>query len=335
MVIRIGIGDVLTSEAAGQKTEAFQALVSAVTSLSSTEGAPTASEVRLELRRITYNGFNLNALGYRRFRDFLTEAEQYGYINIDRARPGDYSLSLAGEPLPDAEPVREIRSDLWRAFIDWTPGKLRFYDIVEDKAIVIPETPAPLEPERFRDARERIGLEPSKFIPISHITLSTQLDWMRQFSIECNDARLRDIFDSALAGDKPAKLFHAVLREVPEQRLRWRRILLQRVRAEVEKWREGNDEIKGLRIDRTPTHADNPTERTVGEISSQSEKGFVHLVSQLAAGSKVKGSAGGKGPISSPSDVETLRSMLHGAIDRMPIEELKAIRLPIGYLLQD
>ena len=71
------------------KSQAFSVLVDAVRELGEAGTVPTASQVRLAMKRRTYGGFDPGKLGYKRFRDFLSEAASENLIDLDEDRPGD------------------------------------------------------------------------------------------------------------------------------------------------------------------------------------------------------------------------------------------------------
>src|SRR5262249_61737654 len=78
--------------AGDRRIQAFNVLGGAVEALASRlRRWPTASEVRLEIKRQTYGGFTPSILGYKRFRDFLVDASDLGYIEIDKERSGDFA----------------------------------------------------------------------------------------------------------------------------------------------------------------------------------------------------------------------------------------------------
>src|SRR5215475_2121389 len=224
--------------AGDRRTQAFKVLVGAVEALASRLSRwPTASEVRLEIKRQTYGGFDSSGLGYKRFRDFLVDASDRGYIEVDTERSGDFAISVPIGRQDAAEAERPVRPDLWKAFVDWTPDLLRFYDLQNDQAVMIPEKPAPFEPERFRVFRDRLKSEPEAFVPIKVIAVHEQLTWMKRFAADVSDPGLRKLLDAAFENEKPVKSFLTVLRAAaPDQLQRWYGVLRQEVRRVIEQW---------------------------------------------------------------------------------------------------
>jgi hypothetical protein len=259
------------------------------------------------MRDRTYGGFKPSRLGYKRFRDLLVDAESRGLISVDRTRRGDVAVSLPSGGTAVAAPAPAIRSDLWKIFIDWKIGQLRYYDIELDKALMVPEERAPLEPDKFGEMRARLEHDPNNFIPITPIAQHTQLGWMRQFADTMPDVELKTTLQAALIGYRPAKMFVAVLKEVPTELHRWHHELQQRVRAEIEKWRDSVSARKFVDIDEKID-----IEKT-GPARSAKSRGL---------------SSQSNSPVG-------IRALLHSAIDRMPLEELKALRIPVGFLIEE
>lgn len=323
--------------------EAFRVLTSAVGSLIERGRPPTASEVRLEMRDRTYNGFSPQKLGFARFRDFLAEAENLGHVTLDRSRPGDVSVSLAQEAQSAVQEPRQVRSDLWKAFIDWKPQQLRYYDIERDQVVQVPKQAAPLEPQSFQVFRRRLAEVPANFVQIEPVTMATQLEWMKEFTSSRTDLGLRKLLESALEGEKPAKVFVALLKKVPSELNLWRVLFSSRVRAEVERWKQSSPHLSDINIDRDKDsvveHAPAAAEARRVEAAHRSD---VSQIFNLITGSarnfvydSIRTSSGAAGEQERrSSSASELRSRLHAAIDRMPVEELRAIRLPVGYLFE-
>lgn len=105
---------------------------------------PTGSQVRLALKHRTYDGFDPKKLGFRQFREFLARAAEAGLVEVDENRPGDVAVRPVSRRPNEPIPSRQIRGDLWRAFLDWAPEELRLFDRRNDAVIRLPREPAPL-----------------------------------------------------------------------------------------------------------------------------------------------------------------------------------------------
>lgn len=327
--------------------EAFQLLADTVAEHADTDRPLTASGAYLQMRRKSFGGFDLEAFGYRRFRDFLAQAAQAGYVTIDDSHQGDLTLR-AVESHEKVESIKPIRPDLWKAFTDWTPGLVRLYDIAEDQVLMTPAEPVPLEPVRFKEIRDRREKSPENFVVISPIELQEQLEWMHKFSETVQDQQIKQLLETALASEKPHKLFRAVLRDATDYQKKWRNVFSSRVRAVIERWRDIVPTSNPIRIDR---QVDNRTQiipsnlmltqpsslprgenadpaRPQVNARGRGVSTYSDLLTLVTVTHKSRGT-------SEPTDVAMLRSLLHAAIDRMPAEELRNLRLPVGYLFEE
>jgi hypothetical protein len=214
----------------------------------------------------------------------------------------------------------------------------RYFDTELDRAVTLPREPAPLEPQRFQELRCRIEADPDKFVVIEPITMRMQLEWMQEFAATTSNVSLRALLAKALAGDKPAKHFTAVLREAPEELYRWRGELASRARLHIDRWRASSPALTEVSIDRTDPPLEGST-RQHYDFDDRERSTRVRDFSALI--SAFKGSTVRIAPDvihnwtrkATDSDKE-IRSRLHAAIDKMPLEELKAITIPIGYLFE-
>ncbi|WP_446212415.1 UPF0158 family protein [Micromonospora sp. IBSANI012] len=323
--------------AAKLRAEAFAVLVDAVGSLA-TDGfrPPTASEVRLEMKRRTYGGFDPKLVGFKRFRDFLMAAATEGHVHLDLSRPGDVAvLRVADADLP-RESSHFIRPDLWRAFVDWDLRMLRFYDKTAGKAQMIPREPAPFEPERYLHLRRRLQQEPEAFIEIHPVEMPKQLAWMREHAEQVSDPELRPLLLTALDSEKPLKLFVDILRTNPPQLARWHRDLGEKVRQEVEKWRDSVAPHESIEIERRepPTKDGQPVAPPHTPARIEERPSAINVLKLLKA-RRGPSATHGSSHDQSVRDGAELRARLHLAIDQMPLSELKTLRIPVGYLFED
>jgi hypothetical protein len=334
-----------TKSAAPSREEAFKLLADIVAEHTDSGRSLTASEAYLQMRRKSYGGFNLEDFGYNRFRDLLAEASQAGYIVLDATRQGDYAL-FAPETHEKIPSIRPIRPDLWKAFIDWTPGLMRLFDIEQDQVLLVPAEPAPLEPVQFREIRTRRQDSPEKLILIDPVGLPQQLEWMREFAESASDPRVRQLLENALISEKPVKLFKAVLRDFPEYQRKWRSNFSGRVRAQIERWRDATSTSTPIRIDRQNEVevsgrrvdvASAPPSKRIEYSDSVPDHNIIRVRGVSTYSDLLTAMGARKSGVSSesPADAVILRTLLHAAIDRMPAEELKNLRLPIGYLFED
>lgn len=320
-----------------RRSEAFDVLVSAVETLTKVGRPPTASEVRLEMGSLTYGGFKLKELGYKRFRDFLQDAEVHSRIRIDPTRAGDIAVVPFNFFENKSEKLAAIRTDLWKAFTEWNSDLDRWYSLKNDRAFILPREEAKLEPRGFRELRSDLQDDPDNYISIQPVPVKTQIEWMKQFASSRYDPVLRELFTSVLGAEKAVKAFTATLKSFPAEQRSWQEEFSSKVRVEVEKWRDANPSLSDLTIDRTTTveqlSSAKPTPKSDQRQSVVHHGGAVYISSSRHINPQWWGQKDFANK-DRPSE-SALRLRLHAAIDRMPIEELKALRIPIGYLFEE
>jgi hypothetical protein len=311
--------------------DAHAVLVQAVAEATQGGNPPTASAVRLALKRLTYNGFDHRKLGFKRFRDFLQRAADAGVIEVHE-RPGDVVVALHGENPPVMRRTR-VRRDLWKAALNWSSKEVHYLDLENDRVATLPVQPVPLEPERFALVRERLRASDESLVKIPTIDIHTQLRWMQHFVDGLDDKGLRSLLEGALAGDKPARLFAAVLRNEPNAQDLWYEALASHVLAHLQQWKESE-----ARLAKVEVLSASGQVRVTGAEPNVFAAGGRSLVD--AAGSIVEAvTALQQNPSRSRRSLASpegqLRMLLHRAIDRMPEEELRRIRVPVGFLIED
>jgi Uncharacterised protein family (UPF0158) len=328
------------SPVASLKVDALKVLANAVSTLYAEGGRPpTASEVRLEMKRQTYGGFDPKIIGFKRFRDFLSMAATEGHIRLDASRRGDLAVLLPGEKDRTTDWTQYIRPDLWRAFVDWDPRMLRFYDKEAGKAVMLPKEPAPFEPERFRKLRGQLSEDSGRFLEIRPVEMTMQLAWMREYAEKVADNSLRPLLLSALDQSKPLKFFVDVLRTAPTALRSWHRYLGIRVRAEVERWRDEVGAHDLIDIDRRSEDSKASLPSPIRTQLQDAEQMAAENIRRLLASRMRARNADSAAPQPSNDGIKgngaELRSRLHAAIDRMPYSELRMLRIPVGYLFED
>ncbi|WP_410537392.1 UPF0158 family protein [Streptomyces sp. KL2] len=325
---------------AEEKAAAFNVLADAIASLSQAGPSPvTGSAVRLEMGRRTYGGFDPKRVGYKRFRDFLDDAEARGYVEIDRDRPGDVSVAIPGAAT-EAGSTARMRSDLWKAFADWNPRTSRFYALDEDRVVTLPTEPAPLEPTRYAELRTKISENPSGFIEIKPISRQQQLDWMRDFALLVTDPEVSRVLTEALKSEHPARYFVVVLRSFPNLLNRWHNTLRERVYREALKWRDSDSRLTSVQINQFPLSAQQavsqkPEEEEVAAAAKASNRRVTEIPQKHTHDRDVVQFFTGQASKSAAYAGATLRQRLHEAIERMPESELRKICIPVGYLFEE
>lgn len=295
---------------------------------------PTASQVRLAMKQLTYGGFNPKDLGFKRFRDFLQAAETAGHVTLHLEHPGDIVVAAVGATAQRQDGRRpRIRRDLWKAASDWSAEVDHFYDVEADRCLSIPTKPVLLEPTRFQQLRKRIEDDDQNLVKVPRIDIKTQVHWMHMFAEGQDDSSLKLLLTGALGGEKPAKHFAAVLRNQPAAQDRWFDILAANVSASLQAWKDTNENLAALRLESVNQ------QRTEGDSRSNARHGNTQASANAlveAAGSilalNIRSARDNKHTVR-PGGEEQLRALLHRAIDQMPESELRTIRIPVGYLL--
>ncbi len=270
----------------------------------------------------SYGAFSELSLGYARFGDFLREAERQGVVSLHRApNSPDFDVTPPGEPAllhvaaaqepehsdadearrPTTGPTGHIRRDLWKCFVDWNQGFIRVYDSRADTARMLPNEPAPLEPNEFPKLRAALEAGEAHVTPIVPITMQQQIDWMREFADHQDVSGAQALLRFALTNERPLREFTRAARADPDLAKAWGAERTRRVAEVISKWAEDH----GLEL----------------SIWSQVEPSR-HSSSRK----QLSGDLGGA--------EQELRDRLHAAIDRMPASELLRLSVPIEYLFE-
>jgi len=272
-----------------------------------------AASVKPRLADRTNGGFDVRTLGpgFASFRAFLDAAADAGVVVVTPAPVGpDVELLPIGAttlgPRDKPDHRRRIRRDLWRAFLDWTPGRLRAYDRERNRVIDIPADAAPLEPAG--QAGIRITLSDQKrFVPIPAIAEEEQRAWMEAFvkrappsrAIPMLELALFPALELALASPQPFRAFSRVLAADPATLAEFNDYRLTEVSNHISSWITEH----GLQLDifdPRSTVAEDPQHARVAEDGHAAR----------------------------------LRRAVHAAVDRMPPEALKALHIPIEFLVE-
>lgn len=280
----------------------FEVLVQALKNHSSeSDRPPTASRLRILMGQLTNNEFNLQAIGYPRFRDFLEAAERTGLLSIDRSYDGDLRIF----PNSDGTIVAPfLREDLWKAIIDWSPNSNRYWDV--DLQIVQKISAQVNEPNSVSslDTADATSANDGRFIPIPKITADKQLSILRTFTADAtvsSDDRL--ILLEALKGPKPFKRTIELMRSMNSSLEEgWSNTLRSEAWATLTHWIEENPKLHGLDpslLERKPISTEKPSTK-----------------------------------VSAYTRHERLRTAAHDAINRMSLDQLMSLNFPLGVLLK-
>lgn len=290
--------------------EALTLLVRAVEDLKDEDGQdPTASQARMRMGELSYGGFSLSRVGFRRFRDLVDLAASQGLLVVDSRPAGDIRIAppaAAGGP-ESQDPA--FNSAVWRAMVDWRPNMLRVWDTQDRRAQFIPEQPVPLEPERFASVRSEILASEDRFLQLPHLTFSDQLQLLREFAAsESLTGDQAQLLDAALGSNRPIQRGLQLLRDLDESASkRWSDILRAAVSHRLEEWAEQTPGAPRLDLLTEPSPAPEPA------LPLEETR---------------------RRPREEAAGIAALRAAVHRAVDSLSPDELRALQLPAGALFR-
>lgn len=220
---------------------------------------PTASEVRLRMATETNHAFSQESLGFQKFREFLRAAERVGIVTLVD-RPGDIYVVPADSA--QRETTQRLRSDVWRAVIDWSKGPYVWNTLTRQAA---PQTSTSLDSKNTGD----------ELISMPKLEARAQLDLLRRFLEGLDfDSELRS---SLLEGLKDETSISQTVRRIknlrPDLARDWSFELRRSVDHLVEEWCAGDG-----RLARSELYEDPTVQRHSGqsETSKVSLRALVH-----------------------------------------------------------
>lgn len=285
----------------------------------------TTAGVKSALIQVTEGRFDERNWGYQTFREFLSETEHEGRIQLHRLPTNHWLILLPGESPEDVVAAREqqtatrrstkvdgpggstrFKSEVWIATVTWLDDHRRLWDRHAHRAFVYPvdETGAPA----FVTQRDR-------FVEIPSADIEVQRVWMHEWA-ETLSATDRENMLRALASTTPGKF-----RQELERRgltSEWSAELRARVAKLLWSWAENNSIAVSELIDPRPSR-------------TRSDSGSTAAVGATQA--PVSTSATGPGP--DAQITAQLRARLHNVIDRMSLQELMSMPVAAAYLLDD
>lgn len=304
--------------------EAIGLLTNAIQGLRDRGRASTAAGVKSEMRILSGNGFDNTPLGYASFRDFLRAAEQRGAVTtVAPGAPGADMLVLLPDepPPPGSRRTVIVRPDLWRAFMDWSPGRLHVYDRVTDRALDVAAEPAPLEPELHAAVRGVAAAGDDRYVPVPGVDADEQLAWAAEFAGSVAGAA-RDKIRAALTNPRPLAALAEAMREDPQTSAAWQHERQDRVLQRIEAW----SSERGLTVDGSLEVLRGPSAARKADAPATGRHGSA--VPPADGGRRPAGPAADK-----TRDGEAVRERILMILARMPLAELLRLRIPVEYLL--
>jgi len=319
-------GTPVGSKGSDQHKIAQFVLRDAVVALNQRGKIPTAAGVNSELRRLTVGGFSFEELGFATFREFLSDAERAGIVQLTMPAPGsglDVMVSLPGDKprvtsVP-REPARRLRRDLWRAFMNWDADKTRVVDRETGQVSIYPTEALPLEPAEVTRRRSRVTSDPSRFLLVEPISLEQKVAWAEAFVQDLpEESPAKSVLRTALAQQLQLAAFTSAVRGFPEAQDTWHRFRLSQVRDHVASWVD----TQGLTLE-----LDEPT--SAGHVV---QSGNFGLASSALHGDR-KGSALTSTEVLQDAE-EAVRARLLAVLSRLTLDELLQLRIPARYILE-
>jgi hypothetical protein len=296
---------------------AIEAVTIAVRDLHARGKQAFAAALKPELQR-RFGHFDEHALGFTSFHSFLRAAEERGNIKLVAVGPHVQALppevaspvriQVADQTIR-LEPAKLIRRDLWRCFMDWTPGWHRLFDVERGEAVMFPEKESPLDYRDHVEARRVWRENPERFREIPAIERETQLGWMRQFAASLDDRIARSLITAAAEDEYPFREFTRVTRTVPGIAAQWNRFRVAKVAETIEAWAAR----WGLPL--------NVWEPVVSSAAPAPER-------TLDATSATVTTA-----VLDENMESAIRQRVHRIVDRLPVTELLKIKFSIEYTL--
>ena len=195
--------------------QVFDLLVSAISTLDGAGKMPVAAGVSAKMRLLQPT-FSLPRSPYRTFRELVLDAESRGVVDVS-AGANDLVLKIGEQKKHDSRRGETLRTDLWRALLDWTNGVVYEYD---------PKT---------CDTR-RAGAEPSEgTVAVPFLSKDERLAWMRTFAAAETGPQAAEL-NEALRGEDAVASFHRVVRATDSLKRRWNRHLRRHVLEAAHAW---------------------------------------------------------------------------------------------------
>lgn len=177
--------------------------------------------------------FDERDLGYRTLRAFLEAFPDVVRVEHDGMDIVVQPATESARAHVESRDLKRVRPDFWRAFTFVDANVNRYFDRVNETAVLLGKVPASTEPQRLREVRRRMEEAPGDFIPIDPVESATQLQEMRRFAANVSDRKVGNELDEALKAVVWFRAFTAVLNRVPgllhDWKMQWSDFVFQRI----------------------------------------------------------------------------------------------------------
>lgn len=275
---------------------------------------PLAATLKQRMFDQTHGGFLEERLGFSTFGRFLQAAEARGIVTLRRTPLNEIVVMPAGAVESSAQDQPEGRferssraeraaspvpSDLWRAFVDWTPGLKRVYHRPSRRAVMFPVAQIPLEKPEDTDARSAWKAHPEEYVEIVPISMEKHLEWMHAFAQSVTEPAAQAALQGALASGRALGAFSIAVR-APHLWRDWRAFRLDRVVEVIERWGADYQIEDPLRVPEPAARLSTSPSADAVATDSQNDR--------------------------------VLRLKVLRAVERMPISDLKRLSIPVEFL---
>lgn len=276
-----------------------------------------AAGLKPRLQTKSNGAFDEKILGYATFKQFLDAAEQHGYVAL-RLTPSDVEVlaspiadeTSASQTRPAPGRGQQIRSDLWKAWIDWSEDVARVYDRELDKTELFPAQESPAEPEQIATLRAAVATNPTRYVPIRPLSTDETLAAMRSFADGWPNGVERAELLQSLEAASPQEAAVAFTRRVkhhPPAASHWHQTRMKQVADAIADWAASNSIELTYIVD---------SERRTAPASTRES---------AAPGPRSQDAA---------SESEAMRRKILEAVGRMPLSELLRLPIPAEYLIR-
>jgi hypothetical protein len=272
--------------------------------------ASIAAGLKPRIQAISEGQYSDTAFGYGSFRELLKDAASAGIVSLGQTPGGDLDVQLQGEAAfysTEISPGSQIRPDLWRAAIDWTPALIRYFDRTLGRAVMFPALPfSAADDDSWAEQRKLVANEPSRFVAIDPISEATTLAFMRSFATTREGDGQKRLL-GALDGSNPASAFTREIRLTPGLAQVWHISRARQVAEHLAEWAKKNDVTVEI-VEQRPRREGVPTEKGADALDGRSQE---------------------------PATIEfdRVRESVIEAVRRMPVSDLLRLPIPIEFLV--
>lgn len=242
-------GPAVTADHSDQSDFARKLLLEILAEAGSLKGAQLASRLRREYELRSGRPFQLSSLGVARFVEFLQAHPDVVDVTREDHSQGDVVVSLraraigeavqAGATPRDAGSADRVRPEVWQAFTNPDPTRLRFYNRSTGRVAHYRE---PTIDENEIRAKITVQHWGDQAVQIDPIPGPKQKEWMTAFldAMDIDQAK-RETYDHLFAAEYKSSLNSIFTDSLGAMSGPWRTFRAARVSEAVREWAARND----------------------------------------------------------------------------------------------